>query len=274
MTETVKNNVRWIYKILLSALTVAVGIAFIVQILSIYKSAPQNPYTTEKIQAHFKEIAPLFWAWIVLIALGVVLFAVFPEQKEKPKAYIELQTTLCKIESRLPVTSDLSEVKKQRVFRLILGCVCLVLCLVSSAVSLSILLYTSYTPTFKGDFFAAHGGAADRLLCIMPWTVAAFLSAVVVSVLFNLSRKKESILLKAELVKTAKDKGEKRKILSIRQKIYDKFPILESDKLLLGVHIGLGVVGVAFVALGIANGGMADVLAKAIEICTQCIGLG
>ena len=49
---------------------------------------------------------------------------------------------------------------------------------------------------------------------------------------------------------------------------------MKSDKLLLGVRIGLGVIGVAFVVLGIANGGMADVLAKAIEICTQCIGLG
>ena len=108
MTETVKNNVRWIYKILLSALTVALGIAFIVQILSIYNSAPKNPYTTEKIQVHFREITPLFWAWIALIVVGGVLFSVFPEQTDKPKAYIELQTVLCKIESRLPVTSDLS----------------------------------------------------------------------------------------------------------------------------------------------------------------------
>ncbi|MBE6586468.1 MAG: thioredoxin [Ruminococcaceae bacterium] len=34
------------------------------------------------------------------------------------------------------------------------------------------------------------------------------------------------------------------------------------------------VVGLAFVVLGVLNGGMADVLGKAIRICTECIGLG
>ena len=31
---------------------------------------------------------------------------------------------------------------------------------------------------------------------------------------------------------------------------------------------------VALVVLGIFNGGMGDVLAKAVKICTECIGLG
>lgn len=31
---------------------------------------------------------------------------------------------------------------------------------------------------------------------------------------------------------------------------------------------------VIFIILGIANGGMRDVLFKAINICTECIGLG
>jgi hypothetical protein len=36
----------------------------------------------------------------------------------------------------------------------------------------------------------------------------------------------------------------------------------------------IAVVGIVFVVLGILNGGMADVLGKAIRICTECIGLG
>ena len=32
--------------------------------------------------------------------------------------------------------------------------------------------------------------------------------------------------------------------------------------------------GVLLVALGVANGGAQDVLAKAIKICSECIGLG
>ena len=274
MSERAKKTVRIIYQWLLAFLSVAVGIAFIAQVVSIYRSTPQNPYTAERIEEHFKEIAPLFWAWIVLIAGGGVLFAVIPEEKTKPRAYTELKNTLIKLENRLPINSDFSEIKKQRSFRLVLGCVCLLLCLVSGIVSLSILLDSSYTPTFKGDFFAAHGGAADRLLTVMPWAIAAFLAAVTVSVLFGVSEKKELGILKAELVKNAKDKGEKRKAKKLSEKVYEKFPILKSEKLLLGVRIGLGIIGVTFVVWGVSNGGMADVLAKAVEICTQCIGLG
>ncbi len=40
------------------------------------------------------------------------------------------------------------------------------------------------------------------------------------------------------------------------------------------LRIALAAAGVALVVLGIFNGGMEDVLLKAINICTQCIGLG
>ena len=36
----------------------------------------------------------------------------------------------------------------------------------------------------------------------------------------------------------------------------------------------LFILGLALVVLGILNGGARDVLAKAIRICSECIGLG
>lgn len=36
----------------------------------------------------------------------------------------------------------------------------------------------------------------------------------------------------------------------------------------------LAGIGMALVAYGVANGGAMDVLTKAINICTECIGLG
>ena len=40
------------------------------------------------------------------------------------------------------------------------------------------------------------------------------------------------------------------------------------------VRITLYVLAVVLIAEGIGNGGMRDVLIKAINICTECIGLG
>jgi hypothetical protein len=40
------------------------------------------------------------------------------------------------------------------------------------------------------------------------------------------------------------------------------------------LRIVVAVIALALLAVGIFGGGMADVLAKAINICTECIGLG
>ena len=40
------------------------------------------------------------------------------------------------------------------------------------------------------------------------------------------------------------------------------------------VRIGVITVGIALVIIGLVTGGTADVLGKAINICTECIGLG
>ncbi|MBQ8324841.1 MAG: thioredoxin [Clostridia bacterium] len=37
---------------------------------------------------------------------------------------------------------------------------------------------------------------------------------------------------------------------------------------------GLALIAVALIVLGRTSGGAADVLTKAINICTECIGLG
>ena len=41
-----------------------------------------------------------------------------------------------------------------------------------------------------------------------------------------------------------------------------------------GVRVLVIALALVFIIMGIANGGMADVLSKAVKICTECIGLG
>ena len=40
------------------------------------------------------------------------------------------------------------------------------------------------------------------------------------------------------------------------------------------IRIVIACLGVLFIAIGVTNGGARDVLVKAINICTECIGLG
>ena len=47
-----------------------------------------------------------------------------------------------------------------------------------------------------------------------------------------------------------------------------------NKKILLAVRISVAVIALTFIVLGAFNGTMRDVLIKAINICTECIGLG
>ena len=40
------------------------------------------------------------------------------------------------------------------------------------------------------------------------------------------------------------------------------------------LRAGLYAVAIVFIVLGVMNGGLRDVLVKAVNICTECIGLG
>ena len=51
-------------------------------------------------------------------------------------------------------------------------------------------------------------------------------------------------------------------------------PILKPLSHKKGLRLGLYGLALALVVLGVINGGLKDVLYKAITICTECIGLG
>jgi ABC-type sugar transport system ATPase subunit len=49
----------------------------------------------------------------------------------------------------------------------------------------------------------------------------------------------------------------------------------KTDKIIVNVaRVAIGVTAITFIVLGVLNGGMRDVFIKAINICTECIGLG
>ena len=52
------------------------------------------------------------------------------------------------------------------------------------------------------------------------------------------------------------------------------FALFEKEKSVLIMRIAVAAVGVTLLVVGIGFDGMQEVLTKAINICTQCIGLG
>lgn len=99
-------------------------------------------------------------------------------------------------------------------------------------------------PVFSRDAVAA------RLRPLLPWTVAYI------------------VLLFVCTAVTAKDKAKRGKT---SDKMYAR-PV-EGKKTGL-VRMVLFAAAILFILLGVVNGGAGDVLIKAKNICTECIGLG
>ena len=82
---------------------------------------------------------------------------------------------------------------------------------------------------------------------IAPWLVICFVLWLIVATLKFPTNKKEKISF---------------------------FKFLDNEKFIFTVRIVVLGIAIVFIVLGILNGGHKDVLAKAIKICRECIGIG
>ena len=90
---------------------------------------------------------------------------------------------------------------------------------------------------------------------VLPWTAAAILLIWAAEALCSRSMARECAILKEM------PKGE---LAPAQEK---PFPLTPARLVIAGAAI-------VFIVLGVMNGGLRDVLVKAINICTECIGLG
>ena len=95
----------------------------------------------------------------------------------------------------------------------------------------------------------------QMLVHILPWVILAFAAVIAASVFCRRSMEREIGLLKGVSGGKAQEAAEKPSCVNY-------------------VRIALYAAALVLIVLGINNGGMRDVLIKAINICTECIGLG
>ncbi len=353
MAKKKGGTLRFTYGIFLSVLTVFVGVLFIIQTWSIYRSAPAQPYTVENISAHFAKIALPVWILVGAVLLNVILALVFPETEKKPKATADVNAALARTKKRLPTAeeyqAEVGEVEYQHArFRRTTYLVSAAVMLLLTAAWLAVMLNLFYIPVMKGEFFASHNAVADRLVQTCVLALLSLSVGCVAVVLATKNKKKEQkayleLIARSKLPKeepeselppveesameepvevtserwngvlrsivgmhflnepitqeeideqirlvlmppspveepappTKKKRERKEKIHLPKPPKKEKKESPKASKLwTVAFRVGLGLAGVALVVVGIFNGGMRDVFLKAVNICTQCIGLG
>ena len=268
MQENRKRLLKSIYSLCFSVLTLAVALLFVVQTWSIFRSAEKSPFTAERISQHFYQIAVPVVFWMIALVVNIVLGYVYPDAKEKTKAYFTADERVKRLQKRLPKDSALRGYDKGDFVRLVVACLALAFAAASIIVSLVYLLDKNYSPVLSEPIFAENKGMGDRVLRVLVWCAGATMFLMAATIFGDIIAKKKEEKIKNEIVENAKkgirvpiEKGEKK--------------VAKNGETATWIVRGvIAVVGIVFVILGICNGGMGEMLFKAINICTQCIGLG
>lgn len=243
---------RW----LLGVATVLMAALLIWQCVTIYHEgiAPENMgenglrihdiYSREIVTAHFASIAWSVWVFLALLAANII--AGKPEQKESLRAPVENQ--LLMLRARTKETDEIRKVKKQRTG---VWCGAAILCLICGGMAGRFLLDWS-------NFASRDLEVVVRQMVIetFPWIGLAF-------ILLMAAEQWNFRLLMKEL--------------ELRRSAPKRKPDAAAPEKTTGrnvIRVIIAAAAVALIVLGVMNGGMFDVLVKAINICTECIGLG
>ncbi len=280
MQEKTCKTVRLCYGIALSLMTVITGALFIWQTLDIYLSGGNRPFTAEIVSERLTRISPAFWIWVVMVVVGFVLWEVFTVPAKRAPLKDDCYA-LRRLKKRVPQKvgesglASLKAVKRGELINLIVKLCAAALCLAGVAYGIAYLATASNFPKTN-----VNGEMLNMAAHLAPCAFAALLILCGVTLYLSLSAKKQLPHVK-QLVASAKS-DEKNGVEAVYvtgntavADLYGRWKALSNHKyFILGVRIAIAVFAVTFIILGIVNGNMRAILIKAINICTECIGLG
>lgn len=280
MQEKTCKTVRLCYGIALSLMTAVTGALFIWQTLDIYLSGGSRPFTREIVLERLNRIAPAFWIWVVMVAVGFIIWEVFAVSYKRAPLKDDCYA-LRRLKKRVPEKvgesglASLKAVKRGELINLIVKLCAAALCLAGVAYGIAYLATASNFP--KTD---VNGEMLNMAAHLAPCVFAALLILCGVTLYLSLSAKKQLPHVK-QIIASAKA-DEKNGVEAVYvtgntavADLYGRWKALSNHKyFILGVRIAIAVFAVTFIILGIVNGNMRAILIKAINICTECIGLG
>lgn len=255
------NKTYKIVTIVITVISILMGIAFLVQTLRIYTAKNDPIYSRELVGNHLLQILFVIILWIIAVIVGVVFaFLSHPNETKLIKTtHITKLNNIMKLLPQLDETNEAGQVlKKELLKRKIAWYICLVL--------LVVCLLMSSLYLFNVKHFEYNGNPTkqiiDMVIHILPWIIGGLVVLCIGTIYEEFCAKRAIPYAKSLL----SQKGKKEKKV-----------VVESKKKLLILNITRGVILVAAITLiivGALTGGADGVLQKAINICTECIGLG
>ena len=256
MNKAFISRLRPALRIILSISLIAAGICLMAACLGIYYSGGDQPFSRESVAAAFGPIALPVYLCLGLTAAAFLLELALPSPAVKAKPTRQTAMLLenmqkkidlsrCGDDLRSAVAAQRSKRRRNRVIGWVLLAVC----------SVVFLSYGANPHNFHQS--QINGSMVAAMYRFVPCCLIPYLYGIWAAYAARASMEEEINLLKtapAESRVVPAPKAENKQLILVRN-------------VLLAVGIGILI-------FGYCTGGTADVLTKAVNICTECVGLG
>ena len=250
------SRIRKPLRILLSVSLVMAGLCLMWACLSIYRAGGDQPFSRESVASAFRPISLPVYLCLGLTVLSF-LAELLPCPAEKQIPARQLHMALARMQERVALdlcSSDLrcqiQNLRSTRKMYTIIGNVVMVI---------GSIIFLTYGLNGKNFHSTQINDSMIRAMnWLLPCTAVPFL-------LYVFIEKKNRVSMETEL-ELLKSAPKESRVAAPKHRSHRR------EKFLL--RTGLLVLGLVILVYGYFAGGTADVLTKAVNICTECVGLG
>lgn len=262
MTPEKNKLIHRIYSIVLSIVTVLTGLGFIVNCWDIYCTGVREDaaqiFTREKIAAHFAPMSPLVYACLILVIGGMILNLALPREKKKLAPEKNLPMLLRRLQRKTDLNACEDSLRKdilqQRAQR-------------KAVVLMSTVLFGIGCVFFLVYACNSQNWGSDSTVSMIP-AMYMMLASLTVPFLFTVYATffcRKSLAVEIELMRKASKQAPAAEA---------NMPEKGGKSRLAMVQMVVFAIGLVLVIVGACNEGTKDILTKAVNICTECVGLG
>lgn len=261
MSNKTVKCARIVIACLLSEAVVAAGIMLAISCFSIYISG-DRPFTTESIADAFSSISVAIYLCIGAVILGGIAWLFLPDEEKKLRAIPDKRASIVKTEGKFDIEkcniATIESIERAKKYELWLRVSATALCV---ALSIPMLIFALSSTSYTEDY---NQSVTALSLYLLPWLAFMLIVGIAYSYL-------EPLVLDIRLKAAKKALAEAKAAGNVKEYVKKDCGCKKKAWLVRGIVL---VITLALLVMGIAGDGMADVLSKAVNICTECIGLG
>ncbi|MBR6651237.1 MAG: hypothetical protein IKL36_07510 [Clostridia bacterium] len=256
MSKNHNFTLHRIFSVILCISIIVTGICLICGCLTIYFTGDHS-YSREIVAATFKDIAIPVYVCVVFTLVSVVWELISPSNQSKRVSFKDYPDIINKLSQKKEFNDNdtvglITREKRNRRIHIIIRTVIILI------TSIAFLAYA-----LNGDNFhqsEINGSMIRAMFVLIPCLLVSFGYGIFTSYYCMKSYERELDLIK-------KLPASETSNISVNDNSF-------SSKNLIFIRIAIAVLAIALILFGYMAGGTTDVLTKAINICTECIGLG